>query len=123
MEKGLLVSVVDDDESVRESLPGLLRALGFSVNAFSSGEKYLESDAVRITRCLIVDVSMPGMSGPELGLELKRKGIETPIIFITAHGDAAVRRQLLAGGAVECLIKPFSDADLLNALKAALPNS
>lgn len=118
----LLVSVVDDDESVRESLPGLLKEFGFPAQTFSSAEEFLESDIVSQTECLILDISMPGMSGPELQLELKRRRIETPIIFITAHGDEAVRRQLLDRGAVECLLKPFTDTALLDALNVALPH-
>ena len=118
----LLVSVVDDDESVRESLPGLLKEFGFPTQTFSSAEEFLASDTLSQTKCLILDIAMPGMSGPELQLELKRRRIETPIVFITAHGDEAVRRQLLEQGAVECLLKPFSDIALLAALNAALPH-
>lgn len=118
----LLVSVVDDDESVRESLPGLLKEFGFPAQTFSSAEEFLESDIVSQTECLILDISMPGMSGPELQLELQRRRIATPIIFITAHGDEAVRRQLLDRGAVECLLKPFTDTALLDALNVALPH-
>jgi FixJ family two-component response regulator len=117
-----LISVVDDDESVRESLPGLLRELGFPAQTFSSAEEFLASDTISRTRCLILDIAMPGMSGPELQLELKRRRISTPIIFVTAHGDEAVRRRLLEQGAVECLLKPFSDIALLDALNVALPH-
>ena len=117
----LLVSVVDDDESVRESLPGLLKELGFPAQTFSSAEEFLDSDTVSRTKCLILDIAMPGMSGPDLQLELKRRRIPTPIIFITAHGDESVRRQLLSQGAIECLLKPFSDVALLEALNIALP--
>ena len=116
----LLVSVVDDDESVRESLPDLLKELGFAARAFSSAEEFLESDTVLRTECLILDIAMPGMSGPELQRELKRREIQTPIIFITAHQDEAVRRGTVDQGAVECLLKPFTDTALLNALNAAL---
>jgi FixJ family two-component response regulator len=116
----LLVSVVDDDESVRESLPDLLRELGFAAHAFSSAEDFLESDTVLRTGCLILDIAMPGMSGPELQRELKRRRIQAPIIFITAHQDEAVRRNTIDQGAVECLLKPFSDTALLNALNMAL---
>ena len=115
-----LISVVDDDESVRESLPDLLRELGFAARAFSSAEEFLASDILGRTRCLVMDVSMPGMSGPDLQQELRRRRQEIPVVFITAHGDEAVRPRLLAGGAVECLFKPFSEAALLDALNAAL---
>lgn len=116
----LLVSVVDDDESVRESLPDLLREFGFSVQAFSSAEEFLASDYVDATRCLILDIAMPGMSGPELQRELVLLRKPIPIVFITAHCDAAVRPRLLERGAVECLFKPFSEAALLEALNAAV---
>jgi FixJ family two-component response regulator len=116
----LLVSVVDDDESVRESLPDLLKELGFAACAFSSAEEFLKSDAVLETGCLVLDIAMPGMSGPELQRELRRRQIQTPIIFITAHQDEAARRNTVDQGAVECLLKPFTDTALLNALNAAL---
>jgi CheY-like chemotaxis protein len=115
----LLVSVVDDDESVRESLPDLLREMGFAARAFSSPEEFLESDAVLQTECLILDIAMPGMAGPELQRELKRRQIPTPIIFITAHQDERVRRSTVDEGAVECLLKPFTDTALLEALNTA----
>jgi FixJ family two-component response regulator len=114
------VSVVDDDESVRESLPDLLRQLGFAAQAFSSAEAVLASEAVSETSCLILDIAMPGMSGPDLQQELMRRRHEIPIVFITANGDRTVRSRLLAQGAVECLFKPFSDTALLDALNAAL---
>jgi FixJ family two-component response regulator len=117
----LLVSVVDDDESVRESLPDLLREFGFAVEAFASAEAFLASGHLGTTRCLILDIAMPGMSGPDLQLELIRRGHPIPIIFITAHGDAAERPRLIRQGAVDCLFKPFSEAALLRALSAALP--
>ena len=117
----LLVSVVDDDESVRESLTDLLREFGFAVEAFASAEAFLASGHVGTTRCLILDIAMPGMSGPDLQLELIRRGHPIPIIFITAHGDAAERPRLIRQGAVDCLFKPFSEAALLRALSAALP--
>ena len=115
-----LVAVVDDDESVRESLPDLLRQFGFAAQAFSSAEAFLASEALGETRCLILDVAMPGMSGPDLQQELMRRRQEIPIVFITANGDKTVRPRLLAQGAVECLFKPFSEAALLDALNAAL---
>jgi FixJ family two-component response regulator len=115
-----LVSVVDDDESVRESLPDLLREMGFAVQAFSSAEDFLASDCIGRTECLVLDVSMPGMSGPELQLELARRRRRIPIVFITAQRDETVRPRLIARGAVECLFKPFSETALLSALSAAL---
>ena len=115
-----LVSVVDDDESVRESLPDLLKEFGFAARAFSSPEEFLASDCVDQTKCLILDIAMPGMSGPDLQRELKLRGQEIPIIFITASTDKTVRPRLLEQGAVECLFKPFSDTALLEALNAAL---
>ncbi len=120
MGKPSLVSVVDDDESVRESLPDLLRQLGFAAQAFSSAEAFLASEFVGQTSCLILDIAMPGMSGPDLQRELTRRRQKIPIVFITANGDRAVRPRLLAQGAVECLFKPFSDTVLLDALNAAL---
>jgi FixJ family two-component response regulator len=115
-----LISVVDDDESVRESLPDLLREFGFSAKAFSSAEEFLASDYIGQTRCLVLDVTMPGMTGPDLQQELARRRQEIPIVFITAHGDENVRPRLLERGAVECLFKPFSEAALLEALNTAL---
>jgi FixJ family two-component response regulator len=116
----LLISVVDDDESVRESLPDLLREIGFTARAFSSAEEFLESGAILQTGCLILDLAMPGMTGTDLQRELKRRQIPTPIIFITAHQDEAVRGDTVDQGAVECLLKPFTDTALVNALNAAL---
>ena len=120
MVKPPLVSVVDDDESVRESLPDLLREFGFAVRAFSSAEEFLVSDCVAQTRCLILDVAMPGMTGPELYRELLRRGQPIPVVFITAHRDDTVRPRLIEQGAVDCLFKPFSDAALQQALSSAL---
>jgi FixJ family two-component response regulator len=115
-----LVSVVDDDESVRESLPDMLRQFGFAAQSFSSAEAFLASDVVGQTKCLLLDVAMPGMSGPDLQRELASRRQTIPIVFITASGDKAVRTRVLADGAVECLFKPFSEAALLDALNAAL---
>jgi FixJ family two-component response regulator len=115
-----LVSVVDDDESIRESLPDLLKELGFAVRAFSSAEDFLASDCMDQTHCLILDVAMPGMSGPELQRELSHRQAKIPIVFITANRDEAVRSQLVERGATACLLKPFSEAELLEALNAAL---
>jgi FixJ family two-component response regulator len=115
-----LVTVVDDDESVRESLPDLLKELGFAARAFPSAEEFLASDCVGHTRCLILDVAMPGMTEPDLQQELKLRRQEIPIVFITAQRDETVRTRMLEQGAVECLFKPFSDTALLEALNSAL---
>ena len=115
-----LISVVDDDESVRESLPDLLKEFGFEAQAFSSAEEFLASDSVSQTSCLVLDVAMPGMTGPDLQRELTIRRREIPIVFITAHRDDTVRPRLLAQGAVECLFKPFTETDLLAALNTAL---
>ena len=120
MGKRSLVSIVDDDESVRESLPDLVRAFGFAAEAFSSAEAFLASDGITETSCLILDVAMPGMSGPELQQELIRRRQDIPIVFITAGDDQSVRPRLVAQGAVECLFKPLSKTALLDALNAAL---
>ena len=117
---GSLVSVVDDDESVRESLPDLLREFGFEAKAFASAEEFLASGYVEQTRCLILDIAMPGMSGQDLQEELTRRRQKIPIVFITATGDETVRPLVLERGAVECLFKPFSEKALLGALNAAL---
>ena len=114
------ISVVDDDESLRESLEGLLKSMGYSVSVFSSAEAFLSSQALRKTDCLILDVRMPGMSGPELQQKLKTLGHRIPIIFITAHGDDDVIARVMADGAVDCLLKPFSEDSLLNAIGLAL---
>ena len=116
----LLVSVVDDDESIRESLPDLLREFGFAVCTFASAEEFLLSDCIAETRCLILDIAMPGMTGPDLQHELRRQRREIPIVFITAHADDSARPRLIGEGAVECLLKPFSESDLHRAINAAL---
>jgi FixJ family two-component response regulator len=118
--KRSLVSVVDDDESVRESLPDLLREFGFTAQAFSSAEAVLASEYLVHTECLLLDIAMPGMSGPDLQRELKARRQHIPIVFITAHEEASVRPSLLKQGAVDCLYKPFSDTALRDALNAAL---
>jgi FixJ family two-component response regulator len=114
-----LISVVDDDESVRESLPDLLAEFGFDARTFSSADAFLASDCIGETRCLILDVAMPGMTGPDLQRELSRQGLQIPIVYITAQRGEALRPHLLRQGAVECLSKPFGDAALLKALGAA----
>ena len=115
-----LVAIVDDDESVRESLPDLLGEIGFAAHSFSSAEEFITSDCPAQTRCLILDVAMPGMTGFDLQRELKLRGQSIPIIFISAQKDEALRRRALQQGAVEFLFKPFSDTALLQALNTAL---
>ncbi len=115
-----LVSVVDDDESVRESLPDLLREFGFRVETFASAEEFLTSESLGQTRCLLLDITMPGMSGPALQEELARQRRSIPIVFITANADENLRPQLLESGAVECLFKPFTESALLAAVTLAL---
>ncbi len=117
------VSVVDDDESVRESLLELLKELGFTAQAFASATEFLASDTLDQTRCLVLDIAMPGMSGPELQRELLRQGRNLPIIFITAREDDTVRAAVLANGAVVCLLKPFTEAQLRSAVNLALGSS
>lgn len=114
------IAVIDDDESVRESLPDLLNELGFAARTFISAVDFLASGTLDQTQCLILDVAMPGMSGPELQRELLQQGRELPIIFITAQGDDKVRAAVLAKGAVAYLLKPFTEAELRTALTSAL---
>src|SRR5262245_27241941 len=120
MDKRPRVAIVDDSESVRDSLPDLLEQSGHAAAAFGSAEAFLESAALGATDCLILDVGLPGMSGPDLQLELIRRGDTIPIVFITAQGDASLRPRLVARGAVACLFKPFSDTELIDAMRAAL---
>ena len=120
MDKRPLVAIVDDSEAVRESLPDLLEQSGFAAEAFPSAEAFLEAYRAGGTDCLILDVGLPGMSGPELQRELTRRGDAIPIVFITAQGDKSLRPRLVAKGAVACLFKPFSDTELIDAMKIAL---
>jgi len=120
MEQRPLVSVVDDDETVRESLPDLLGEFGFAVETFASAEEFLASGRVADSRCLILDIAMPGMSGPDLQRELVERRHQVPIVFITAHADRSLFPRLIELGAVACLSKPFSDTALREALDAAL---
>jgi FixJ family two-component response regulator len=114
-----VVSIVDDDESIRESLPDLLKEFGFASQTFSSAGEFLASDRISETKCLILDIAMPGMSGPDLQRELKRRRWNIPIIFITAQRDESVRSRLIEQGAIACLVKPFNDTVLLDALNIA----
>jgi FixJ family two-component response regulator len=120
MNKPLLVTVVDDDQSIRESLPDLLRELGYAARTFATGEEFLASDCMSDTRCLMLDIAMPGIAGPDLKRELERRGLGFPVIFITAQRDQGLRSRLIEEGAVDCLFKPFSDTALQHALDLAL---
>lgn len=115
-----LISVIDDDYSVRESLESLVRSFGFAVEIFSSAEALLNSDHLGDMRCLVLDVRLPGMNGLELQSQLAATDSGIPGIFMTAHGDEAARAQALRNGAVDCLLKPFSEDSVLNAIKTAL---
>jgi FixJ family two-component response regulator len=123
MEHRTLISVVDDDISSRESLPDLLRMFGFAARPFGSAAEFLASGALAGTRCLLLDVSMPGMSGPQLQYELSCRELKIPIIFMTALYDPDLRTDLLARGAVECLFKPVSERDLRSALDRAIASA
>jgi FixJ family two-component response regulator len=116
-----LIAIVDDDESIREAIQSLLRSVGFRAKTFASAEQFLQSDQIENTACLILDVRMPGMSGLELQRRLMATQWHIPIVFVTAHGDEETRSRALQEGAVEFLLKPFSEEALLNALQAALP--
>jgi FixJ family two-component response regulator len=118
MNRPFLVSVIDDDEAVRESLESLLKSVGYRVNTFAAAEQFLELDNTGGTDCLILDVRLGGMSGPDLQRELIARSRTVPIVFITAHGDEMTRARVMADGAVECLEKPFSEEVLLAAVHA-----
>src|ERR1700688_339103 len=115
-----VVAIVDDDDSVRNAVDGLLRAVGFPARAFASAEEFLKSGQLHQTSCLIADIRMPGMSGLELQAQLNAERCRIPIIFITAHGDEKMRMQALRAGAVEFMAKPFNDEALLESVRAAL---
>jgi FixJ family two-component response regulator len=118
-----VVVVVEDDESVRESLPDLLNELGYSARAFVSAEEFLASDAVSAAACLILDIGLPSMSGPDLQRELIRRGFSIPTIFITGRPDRSIPPGLLDAGGIACLFKPFSEQELRDALLIALPRN
>jgi FixJ family two-component response regulator len=120
IKQSLVVVVVDDDESVRESLPDLLKEFGFTVLTFSSADEFLASKSIDRTACLVLDMVMPGKSGLDLQAELKNRGRKIPIIFITAQKDETIRKRVLDQGAVDVLLKPFSDTALRKALSKAL---
>jgi FixJ family two-component response regulator len=116
-----LIAIIDDDESVRESLPDLLGELGYEARTFASAEEFLDSGCLVRADCLLLDIGMPGMSGPELQRELIRRGEKVPIVFITAHGGSSLRASLRGNGASEVLFKPYSEQQLRSALDLALP--
>jgi FixJ family two-component response regulator len=120
--KSKLVAIVDDDDSMRSALAGLLKAVGLATQSFASAEEFLKSGQQHQTACLIADIRMPGMSGLELQAHLNAEHCRIPTIFITAHGDAKMRMQALREGAVEFLAKPFDDEALLDSVRAALEN-
>jgi FixJ family two-component response regulator len=120
--KAALVAIVDDDESMRSALQGMLKSVGLASEAFASAEEFLKSGQQKKTACLITDIRMPGMSGLELQARLNAERCKIPTIFITAHGDTKMRMQALRAGAVEFLAKPFDDQVLLESVRAALEN-
>ncbi len=115
-----LVAIVDDDESVREALPYLLRSFGFRAQPFASAEAFLASESLTQAACLVLDVAMPGMTGPELQNELARRGNDIAIVVITAQSDEGLRERMLARGASAYLLKPFSEASIVGAVTAAI---
>jgi two-component system, LuxR family, response regulator FixJ len=115
-----LIAIIDDDESIRDSLRTLLRSAGYHVSTFESAEVFLESGVATGTACMILDVRMPGMDGPELQVRLRDQQSRIPIIFITAHDDGPVRERVLRAGAADVLNKPFAPAALLSSLQSAL---
>jgi FixJ family two-component response regulator len=114
------VAIVDDDDSMRIAIEGLLKAVGFPAQSFASAEEFLKSGQQHHSTCLIADIRMPGMSGLELQAQLNAERCKIPTIFITAHGDEKMRLQALRAGAVEFLSKPFDDEALLESVRAAL---
>ena len=120
--KTKLVAIVDDDDSMRSALQGLMKVQGLPAQAYASAEEFLNSGQQYETACLIADIRMPGMSGLELQAKLNAAHCRIPTIFITAHGDAKMRMQALRAGAVEFLAKPFDDEALLESVRAALEN-
>ena len=118
-----MISIIDDDDSVRGSLQRLMRSVGFAVNVFASAEEFLDSDRLRYTDCLILDVRLPGMNGLDLQRHLASSHSEIPIIFITSYEDDELRARALNAGALDYFLKPFNDEDLLDAIEAALKSN
>lgn len=120
MSTGPLVCVVDDDESVRESLGALLRSSGLTIRLFASAEDYLNGMDPSVTHCAILDVTMPGMSGDDLQQHLIASGGCPPLVFVTALADSALHARLLERGAIACLVKPFREDEFFSAVRAAM---
>lgn len=120
MAESPLIAIVDDDASIRAALTSLLRAVGWRAEGFASAEAFLQSGQVHTTACLLLDVRLPGSSGLELQRQLRSSQARLPIIFITAHGNDAMRAQALHAGAVAFFAKPFNDTALLEAIHTAL---
>jgi|SRR5271166_1184943 len=119
MAKVFMISIIDDDESVRKAVKGLVRSLGFHADSFSSAETFLRSDRLHDTACVITDIQMPGMSGVELQNVLVAQHHPAPMIFMTAFPEERIRRHVLNAGAVGFLVKPFSDECLIECLETA----
>jgi FixJ family two-component response regulator len=115
-----IVFIVDDDPSVRDALSNLLDSVGLAAHTFESSEAFLSFDRPEVPSCLILDAKLPGMSGPDFQDELRRRGIQIPIIFITAHGDVPMTRRVMKAGAIEFLTKPFQKSELLGAIRQAV---
>ena len=123
MTANAVISIVDDDQSIREAIESLIRSVGFSTETFASAEDFLKWEDRETTSCLILDLRLPGMSGLELQRILTSARARIPIVYVTAHGDEQARDRALAAGAVEFLRKPFSEDSLLEAVRAALKRS
>ena len=115
-----VISIVDDDESVRTAMQDMVESFGFTVGTFGSADEFLQSDRLRDTACLILDIQMPGMSGLELYNRLIAAGHRIPTMFVTAFPDTRVHDRLLQAGAICCLTKPFDRNDLLSCINSSL---
>jgi FixJ family two-component response regulator len=120
MTKIPMISIIDDDESVREATRGLVRSLGYKADTFASAEEFLHSERVTESSCVITDVHMPGLSGVELQRLLKAQGHPTPVIFLTAFAEESIRARVLRAGAIGFLTKPFREECLIDFLNSAL---
>src|SRR5215467_4394776 len=118
---GALVYVVDDDVSAREGVAGLIRSAGLNTQTFASGKEFLAAPRAKMPSCVVLDVSLPGLSGLDVQKELIKSGAQIPVIFLTGHGDVPMTVSAVKAGAVDFLTKPFDDEDLLNAIRQCLP--